>query len=97
VSTVDALVAAVRALPGATLIASGGLESGVDAAKCLALGAGACGFARPLLKASQANRLEESLDATIEQLRIATWLAGARGADELGPEHLQSAHAPVAD
>jgi isopentenyl-diphosphate Delta-isomerase len=88
-STRDALEGARRAAPAATLIASGGLHTGVDAAKCLALGARACGFARPLLVAAQAGRLDEVLDAAIEQLRIATWLAGAAGAGELGEEHLR--------
>lgn len=89
VSTVDALRAARAADGGPPVIASGGLRDGVDAAKCLALGASAAGLARVLLIAAQADRAGEVLGAIVEQLRIATWAAGAARADELGPEHLQ--------
>ena len=89
VSTVDALRAARSAGGGLPVIASGGLRDGVDAAKCLALGASAAGLARVLLIAAQADRASEVLGAIVEQLRIATWAAGAARADELGPEHLQ--------
>ncbi|HYP47350.1 MAG TPA: type 2 isopentenyl-diphosphate Delta-isomerase, partial [Thermoleophilaceae bacterium] len=87
--TLESLLRAVRAAPDAVVLASGGLTNGVDVAKCLALGARACGVARPLLLAAQADRVSEAVEALIEQLRIATWLAGAAGAGALGPEHLQ--------
>lgn len=89
VSTVDALTDARAAAPGLPLIASGGLRDGVDVAKCIALGATAGGLARPLLMAAQAGRAEEAVAAIVEQLRIATWLAGAGSVHELGREHLR--------
>jgi|SRR5215218_443329 len=89
VPTVPALLAAQAAAPGLPVIASGGLHDGVEAAKCLALGAAAAGLARVLLIAAQADRASEALGGIVAQLRIATWAAGAARADELGREHLQ--------
>jgi len=94
VATLDALRAARAAAPGLPVIASGGLQDGVDVAKCLALGACAGGLARVLLLAAQADRADEVLGTVIEQLRIATWAAGAPGAGALATEHLAAgAHA----
>jgi hypothetical protein len=45
-------------------------------------------MARPLLQAAQADRAGEALAVVLDQLRIATWAAGASAAADLGPEHL---------
>ncbi len=89
VSTRDALIAARAAAPGLPLIASGGLRDGVDAARCLALGANAAGLARQLLIAAQADRAGEAVELLVRQLRIAVWATGAAKAEDLGREHLQ--------
>ena len=89
VPTAAAVSGAVDAAPGLPVLASGGLRDGVDVAKCIALGATAGGLARPLLMAAQAGRAEEAVAAIVEQLRIATWLAGAGSVHELGREHLR--------
>ena len=81
--TAKALSAAVSAAPGLPVIASGGLHDGVDAAKCLALGAAACGFARPLLVAARADRATSALGVLVRQLRIAVWACGAGSAATL--------------
>ena len=86
--TAAALAGAREAAPGLPVIASGGLRDGVDLAKCLALGATACGLARPFLVAAQADRAGEAVGEVLTQLRIATWAAGAPSAAALSEEHL---------
>jgi isopentenyl-diphosphate delta-isomerase len=88
-ATAEALTGALAAVPGLPVIASGGLWDGVDVAKCLALGAAAAGVARPFLLAAQADRAGAAVGAVLDQLRIATWAAGATAAAALGAEHLR--------
>ncbi|HYA12813.1 MAG TPA: type 2 isopentenyl-diphosphate Delta-isomerase [Syntrophales bacterium] len=68
-----------------TLIASGGIRTGLDVAKAIALGADAAGIAAPLLKA--ANESAESvivaLREIIEGLRICMFCIGASCVTEL--------------
>ena len=78
----------MRSAPELPAIASGGVRDGVEAAKCLALGATAVGMARPFLIAAQADRTADAVALVLRQLRIAVWLTGASSAAELGPEHL---------
>ncbi len=63
------------------VFASGGMTSGLDAAKAIALGATAAGFARPVLKALDAGGpagAEALLDRIETELRCAMLLVGAR-------------------
>jgi isopentenyl-diphosphate delta-isomerase len=85
----DAVAATATAGRDVAVIASGGVADGVDAAKCLALGAAAAGLARPLLLAARGDRADEAIATIVDQLRIAVWLTGAPTASALGPEHLQ--------
>ncbi len=70
---------------GLPVVATGGVRSGHDAAKALALGATAVGVGRPLLQA--ALRGDESVDEWIAQfeleLRTAIFLSGAASASDL--------------
>jgi isopentenyl-diphosphate delta-isomerase len=88
-ATAEAIVEARSAAPDLPVVASGGVSDGVDAAKCLALGASAVGLARTLLVAAQADRATQALGTVVRQLRIATWAAGAPSASALSAEHLR--------
>ncbi len=90
-ATAEAIVEARAAAPGLPVLASGGVSDGVDAAKCLALGASAVGLARTLLVAAQADRATQALGTVVRQLQIAVWAAGAPSASALSGEHLWSA------
>jgi isopentenyl-diphosphate delta-isomerase (EC 5.3.3.2) len=78
IPTVVSLIETVRT--GAPCIATGGVRSGIDMAKCLTLGADLCGMALPLFRAGMKG--ERNLTNTIEeihqQLRIAMFLTGSR-------------------
>ncbi|HEX2085714.1 MAG TPA: type 2 isopentenyl-diphosphate Delta-isomerase [Solirubrobacteraceae bacterium] len=95
IPTAEAVRRAARAAPGLTVVASGGLHDGVDAAKCLALGASAAGFARPLLLAARADYATEWLATVLRQLRIAVWLAGVARPADLTTEHLDDHDRPT--
>ncbi|HEV7666731.1 MAG TPA: type 2 isopentenyl-diphosphate Delta-isomerase [Chloroflexota bacterium] len=75
-----AVAVVIARAAGLPIIATGGVRSGLDAAKALVLGASAVGVARPLLQAALES--EAAVDAWIEQclleLRTAMFLTGAR-------------------
>lgn len=60
------------------LIATGGVRTGLDAAKAIALGASLVGVARPLLEAALEgeSRIDEWIHQFLEELRVAVWLSG---------------------
>jgi len=78
--TAEATRALRRAFPGAILVASGGLRTGVDAAKALALGANLAGFALPFLEPAtrSAEAVAETLAHILAGLRIALFASGCR-------------------
>jgi len=65
------------------IIASGGIRHGLDAAKCLWLGADLVGMAGQILRAAEdetgylhPERLSDMLDGIKQQLRLSLFLAG---------------------
>lgn len=85
IPTAQAIVEARRVAPTETLIGSGGVKTGLDIAKALALGADLAGVAGPFLRAA-----DRSVDAAselareyVETLRIAMFCTGARTPVEL--------------
>jgi len=78
--TAEATRALRSALPRIALVASGGLRSGVDAAKALALGADLCGIAQPFLEPAtrSPDAVAEAIDQIVTGLRIAMFASGCR-------------------
>jgi isopentenyl-diphosphate delta-isomerase len=70
-----------------TVIATGGIRSGLDVARAIALGARASGIARPLLQAlSRAGEdgVRDYLEAVSAELRAVMMLTGSRTPSDLG-------------
>lgn len=67
------------------VIASGGVRSGLDIAKSIALGASMAGLARPVLTAAMKGPEETKrlLSSLIDQLKCVMFLTGARSIDHL--------------
>jgi isopentenyl-diphosphate delta-isomerase len=79
-------VAALAPLGFETLIATGGIASGLDAARALRLGATAVGIARPVLRALAAggtDAVHRFFDGVEEEIRGVCFLTGSRTLAEL--------------
>jgi len=85
IPTADSIRMVREAAPEITLIASGGLQNGLDVAKAIALGAHLGGLSRPFLKAAMISTtaVVEVAQATLVELRIAMFCIGARNLTEL--------------
>src|SRR5439155_21959399 len=64
---------------GLPLVATGGIRSGLDAAKGIALGATMAGMAKPMLEAARASAdaAVQELRAVIEELKAEMFLTGS--------------------
>jgi isopentenyl-diphosphate delta-isomerase len=76
-----------------TVIASGGIQSGLDVARALALGATGAGMARPVLQALDSGGIEaagELLEQIEHDLKTAMLLTGSKKIEDLrcAPHHL---------
>ncbi|MFQ5996194.1 MAG: type 2 isopentenyl-diphosphate Delta-isomerase [Dehalococcoidales bacterium] len=85
IPTADSISMARRGAPQLPLIASGGIRTGLDVAKAIALGADAAGIAAPLLKAAgiSAESVMGFLEEVIQGLRISMFCTGAVSLKEL--------------
>ena len=79
----------VLANVGLPLVATGGVRSGLDVAKGIALGATAAGMAKPMLEAAKisSDAVVTELRAIIEELKAAMFLTGASSVTELQEQH----------
>lgn len=84
IPTAASVVETVRTT-SATVIASGGVHTGKDIAKSLALGASLTCMSTPILKPAtrSANDVKDALDFVIEELRNTMFLVGAANLEEL--------------
>lgn len=84
VPTVPSIVE-VKGSTSLKVIGSGGVRSGLDIAKAVALGADAVGLAYPFFKAIMEGQetLEMAVTQIMSELRTAMFLTGARNIDEL--------------
>ncbi len=83
IPTAEAILNVRKAAPDVKIIASGGLRSGVDVAKCLALGSSLGGMASPFLKAA-ARSVEDTVQVIRElQREIQVCMFAARRSESL--------------
>ncbi|MDD2735693.1 MAG: type 2 isopentenyl-diphosphate Delta-isomerase [Desulfuromonadaceae bacterium] len=86
VKTAETLEAALRILPRKIeVLASGGIRTGADMAKSLAMGATATGMGLPFLRWSfdSAHRVVAEVERLTEELRLCLWYTGSRTLSEL--------------
>jgi isopentenyl-diphosphate delta-isomerase len=85
IPTAQALMEVRRELPEMPLVASGGVRSGMDAAKALALGADLVAMARPLLAPAieSSEAVVDMLGGFIEELKVCLYGCGAADLAEL--------------
>ncbi|WP_174615647.1 type 2 isopentenyl-diphosphate Delta-isomerase [Virgibacillus ihumii] len=85
IPTKDCIVSVKSALGDVPLVSSGGMKTGMDAAKALTIGSDLVGFARTLLKAAtESDRaVVETMDQIELELKMTMFGIGARTIDEL--------------
>lgn len=95
-STVDSVRAAQRLVPQIETWASGGLRSGLDAARLIALGAERVGYAKPAIQAALwgDTALDDWMARQEQELRMALFCSGAASPAELRRLHGASAAQP---
>ncbi len=78
IPTAEAILNVKKAVPEMTVFASGGLQDGLDIAKCVALGATLGGMAGPFLKAAAASaeKAVEMMKLTRRQIEVTMFAAG---------------------
>jgi len=85
IATAESLKMVRLVAPNLPVIASGGIRTGVEVAKAIALGADAAGIGAPLLKsaANSASDVVQQLSGIVKDLRIAMFCTGCSTIDEL--------------
>ena len=67
------------------IIASGGLRNGLEIAKCISLGANACGMASPMLKHAAQGKavLTNFAKKVLDELRTTMFITGSKNLEAL--------------
>ncbi|MBI5223159.1 type 2 isopentenyl-diphosphate Delta-isomerase [Candidatus Micrarchaeota archaeon] len=80
IPTAEAIIQCRGVLP---LIASGGIRTGIEGAKTIALGADICGAGYPFIEALAKGRLDQKTQEFTKQMQICAFLTGSKTIDEL--------------
>lgn len=96
IPTAQSILNARKAAPGIPVFGSGGLRTGVDIAKCLALGATLGGMAGPLLKAAAISPAKtiQAIQTMQRELQITMFAAGAGNLETLAQTPLVNTPLP---
>jgi isopentenyl-diphosphate delta-isomerase len=86
IPTAESIQIVRQAAPGLPILASGGIRSGVDIAKSIALGAALGGMAGPFLKAAakSAEAVVLEIQRVTQEIQISMFAAGAKDLQSLG-------------
>lgn len=85
IPTAESIRMVRQGAPGMTIIGSGGIRSGLDVAKVIALGADAAGMAVPFLEPATvgSSAVRAKLEELVTQLRIAMFCVGITDVEQL--------------
>lgn len=85
IPTEEALVAVRQAVPDLQIVASGGIRTGLDIAKSIALGADMAAFGQPLLASAleSPEKVVQFIGGIIQEIKITMLCVGARNLDAL--------------
>jgi isopentenyl-diphosphate delta-isomerase len=85
IGTAESLVEVRRAVPDIPVFASGGIHTGIEVAKAIALGASLVGLASSLLRVAveSAAAVEDELRVLVDELKITMFCSGAGTLDAL--------------
>jgi isopentenyl-diphosphate Delta-isomerase len=85
IPTDEALIAVRQAVPGLQIVASGGIRTGLDIAKSIALGADMAAFGQPLLATAleSPEKVVEFIAGIIHEIKITMLCVGAKNLDAL--------------
>ena len=94
IPTADSILNVKKAVPGMTIFASGGLQDGLDIAKCIALGTTLGGMAGNFLKAAAVSteKIVDLTRLTLRQVQVAMFCAGAKDIRALKEIALKEIH-----
>jgi isopentenyl-diphosphate Delta-isomerase len=85
IPTEEALISVRQAVPDLQIVASGGIRTGLDIAKCIALGADITAFGQPLLAAAldSPEKVVEFLRCVIYEIKVTMLCVGAKNLNAL--------------
>jgi isopentenyl-diphosphate delta-isomerase len=93
IPTAESIRMVRKAAPRMPIFASGGLQDGIDVAKCIALGASLGGMAGPFLRAASesTSRVTKEIRLILKELQLAMFVAGAGSLEALRQTQLLEA------